>query len=64
MVKTKFIDTCDGGKEYEMDHCPLLQFKMLIHGLWGSRRVIDVILNVNHEEPRQTIFLGLVNIHA
>jgi hypothetical protein len=67
-MKTKFIveptDHRSFGKEYEMDDCPLLQFKMLVHGDWGSLRVTDVSLSLNGAEPKQTVFLGLVNIHA
>lgn len=47
-----------------MDDCPLLQFKTLVHGDWGSLRVTDVSLSLNGAEPKQTVFLGLVNIHA
>lgn len=67
-MKTKFIVELVGhhcyGKEYEMDDCPLLHFKVHVHGPWGSLRVTDVRVNFTHNEPRQVVFLGLVNIHA
>lgn len=66
-MKTKFIVESSTsrfyGKEYEMDDCPLLQFKMIVHGDWGSLRVTDVHISLNGDELKQTIFLGLVNIH-
>jgi hypothetical protein len=67
-VKTKFIVAHAGhhcyGKEYEMDDCPLLQFKMLVWGDWGNLRVTDIALSLNGDEPKQVVYLGLVNIHA
>jgi hypothetical protein len=64
-MKTKFTRTSDGKAwDYEGEDLPVLPRGTLVYGPWGALRVESVAVDINGDEPRQSVALGLVNIHA
>lgn len=64
-MKTKFTRISDGKQwDYEGEDLPVLPHGTLIYGPWGSLRVVSSAIDINGDEPRQSIALGLVNMHG